>query len=265
MRHLSDVHHLAARALSKGGTAVSRSKTTWDISGRCQDPQWIENYGRPAHRPTDLEQEGRSFTVRPGGPAPYSVEMWVPCRKCEACLKFRASLWQRRAETEMSRSCRTWLGTLTLRPEIHHLMVSRARAGLSRQGTDYDNLTDMVKFQYLHNQIGKEITKYLKRLRKQSGSPMRYLFVAEAHKSGLPHYHCLIHEPDPRYQVRHAALKSQWSHGFSDFRLVETSRQAARYVAKYLGKSSLARVRASLRYGEELPLPPLSGMRKDDP
>ena len=248
-RHLEQVHLLAARALAEGGRSLSLFTTEWDVGGSCESPVYVESFARPSHRPTDLEQEGRYYTVRPGGPAPHLVQMWVPCRQCGSCLRFRSRLWQYRAEVELSKAARSWMGTLTLAPEAHHVMMSRARAFARRRSADYDLFTDLVRFQALHNQIGKELTKYLKRLRKQSGSPMRYLFTAEAHKTGLPHYHCLIHEPDPDKHIRHALLKSQWSHGFSDFKLVEGSRQAARYVSKYLAKSNLARVRASLRYG----------------
>lgn len=93
-----------------------------------------------------------------------------------------------------------------------------------------------------------EITKYLKRVRKKSGAPLRYILVAEAHKSGLPHYHMLIHECDPSRQVRHKDLTAAWSWGFTRFKLVETS-NTAWYVCKYLSKAQLARVRASVRYG----------------
>lgn len=98
----------------------------------------------------------------------------------------------------------------------------------------------------------REVQLYIKRLRKKAR--FRYLVVVEAHESGLPHVHFLLHETHDA-PVRHAALKAQWPHGFIDAKLVEPSdTRAAAYVSKYLSKSVLARVRASERYGEGFPV-----------
>lgn len=76
---------------------------------------------------------------------------------------------------------------------------------------------------------------------------MRYCLVAEAHKSGLPHFHVVIHHRV--VPVRHKTLKEAWRLGFSDFKLVEENQAVARYVSKYLAKALGSRVRASARYG----------------
>lgn len=179
---------------------------------------------------------------------PLHVDIAVRCRKCETCLKARAAMWRIRALTETKRAVRTWFGTLTFSPHERFLMMSSARLRLAAGSTDYDKLTDNEQFLELHRTIGPELTKWMKRVRKNSGSTLRFLLVAEAHKDGFPHYHCLVHE----YAgvVRHKVLSTTWRHGFTQWKLVEDDRQAA-YVCKYLSKSSLARVRASKDYGRE--------------
>lgn len=127
-------------------------------------------------------------------------------------------------------------------------MLSIARARLEALGIVYEMASEMEQFQYRHWAICPELTKYLKRVRKESGVKLRYLLVAEAHKSGAPHYHLLIHEAGLA-PVRHAVLSRQWKLGFSKYNLVKDNR-AAFYVTKYLAKSALARVRASQGYGQ---------------
>jgi hypothetical protein len=145
--------------------------------------------------------------------------------------------------SEIALSCRTWFGTLTLSPEQHYLASIRAGS---------------TEFARRHKEISVDLTKYLKRLRWDSGAAFRYCLVVEAHKSGLPHYHMLLHETDPGSAVRYRTLKGQWQHGFSAWKAVdpeEVDPRMAWYAAKYLSKSSLARVRASKDYGS-----PIRGM-----
>jgi hypothetical protein len=160
-------------------------------------------------------------------------------------------------------------------------MANRAFVRLAAQGEDFDAGDDASRFVHRHKECAKELTLWLKRLRaaaaedhRQSARtaelceakrgakcschpisefrvPLSYLLVAEAHKSGLPHYHLLVHEHDESKPVRARHLKETWRLGFSDVKLVaqgEESRRAA-YAAKYLTKSALARVRASVGYG----------------
>lgn len=83
---------------------------------------------------------------------------------------------------------------------------------------------------------------------------LRVCIVAEVHKDGEPHYHALIHEPDGSFPVTSRTLCDQWTLGFAKAKLVDTSEasrsKTAWYVAKYLAKSCLARVRASIGYGD---------------
>lgn len=135
---------------------------------------------------------------------------------------------------EMKSSFRTWMGTFTINP--HHRFMFSVRAG----SRDYHAS---------HREISKEITKYLKRLRK-AGFKFRYVVVAEAHKDGYPHLHMLLHEvsaPIPK-----SRLQAEWPYGFTTFKLVK-DRAATFYVAKYLAKDARTRIRASLRYGQSVP------------
>lgn len=156
-------------------------------------------------------------------------------------------MWEHRARAEVQIAPRTWFGTLTLRPEAHATIGARCRARLARQGIDFDALPFGEQFEERHRMIGVEITKYLKRVRKASAPGFRYLLVCEHHKSGLPHYHLLIHEIEDGC-VKSATLASQWQLGFEQWRLLSDLRQAT-YLCKYLSKATVARVRASGRYG----------------
>lgn len=148
---------------------------------------------------------------------------------------------------------RTWFLTLTLRPEEHFRMATQARHRLAGSGVDFDRLSLDRQFEERHREVNREITLYLKRVRKESGRKFRYFLVAERHRSGLPHYHALVHETALDGPIRAATLKSQWRLGFSQCKLVaETGDgRAASYVAKYLSKDALARVRASAGYGQQ--------------
>jgi len=106
---------------------------------------------------------------------------------------------------------------------------------------------DEDNFKRLLGECGRDVTLFLKRLRKTASAPIKYLVVSERHKSGVPHFHILVHEQRPN-AVTHANLKHAWQAGFSHFKLADP--KAAGYVAKYISKDALARVRASEHYGE---------------
>lgn len=183
------------------------------------------------------------------------VEIDARCRKCPACLRQRQREWTARAVSETRSAARTWFGTMTLAPEFHFRAKLAACRHLAKNGLDFEALPDHEQFAERHKVISKEITKFVKRLRKSSGSPLRYLIVAEAHQSGLPHYHMLLHERDQSKPIPKREVEGQWRIGFSKWRLVPPSPEEkgpAFYVCKYLAKSSEARVRASVRYGSVL-------------
>lgn len=190
----------------------------------------------------------RQYDWRPGVPGMIELTMFVRCRKCEACLEQRRRLWTARALAEVKHSVRTWFLTWTLSPEFHYEMQCRASCRLLRACADFNSLSSDRQFAERHREIGAELTLYLKRVRKESGARLRYLIVAEAHASGLPHYHGLIHEIDNE-GVKYRTLCNQWPLGFSMAKLLRTE-EAASYVCKYLSKACKARVRASLHYGQ---------------
>lgn len=104
------------------------------------------------------------------------------------------------------------------------------------------------QFRYLVGVLGEEVTRFIKRVRKQSGVPLRYLLVSEKHEDGFPHFHMLIHEQAAPVTKR--LLEENWRYGFSQFRLVNgNGAKAAWYVSKYLAKDAQTRIRASSRYG----------------
>jgi len=213
----------------------------WDVAGNCQSPITVELHGRP-RAPIG---EKHMLLHRDG--SPRFVVMQVACRKCENCLRRRGYMWSMRARAEWGQSNRTWLATLTLSPTALTVLLSRARVRLGRGGTDYDALAGPEQFLELEKEGFREIQKYLKRLRKNSGKAIRYLCITESHKSGVPHWHLLIHEPDQPLSYD-KDLKGSWTNGFDSYKLCRDA-QAAGYVTKYLSKAIEARVRASSGYG----------------
>lgn len=249
---------LAIQARANGGQALTLCRTAWDISGDCE-------------RPADVSCTGSHFrgrTVKPGyqvieGPRgynhpiitmrgnPHEVFLQVRCGRCTKCLRLRRRTWSRRAQTEVARSARTWLCTLTANPERQHFYLCAASVRLRRGGTEWDALPPSEQFEERCKEMGRELTKFVKRVRKQTGAPLRTLWVFEHHRSGLPHVHGLVHECYENAPVRWQTLSAQWKEGFSRFRLL-TNRGEATYACKYLSKDAQTRIRASLRYGLEV-------------
>ncbi len=177
-----------------------------------------------------------------------TMEFHVRCRSCPSCLRSRAAHWRMRAVAEIRDAPRTWFGTLTFRPEMQYRATCAVSLRLLSRGTAYAELSEANKFRLTANELAKEITKYIKRLRK-AGARLRYVIVAEAHKSGMPHFHMLAHEVTEDFPLRHKLLADQWLSGFSQWKLVQGP-GAANYVTKYLTKSVRAQIRASTGYGD---------------
>lgn len=279
---LKDATAFARHAMSMGATATSAASWRWDCARGCLEPRTIQIEGRydPATAVTadpfvramlDAFPGAVIEHVSPASRAPAVQAIWVDmivkCRRCDACLRARSQEWAFRANAEIKTTWRTWFGTLTLSPDnqvkaLYRAQLKARRGGTSwqtcvgrRPGEDalaYAGRVSEAQFKLLHAAISPELTRWLKRVRKESGAKLRYLLVAEAHKSGLPHYHILISESSETGTVRKRTLQSQWKLGFSQFKLVGETDGAARYVCKYLAKAAEARVRASLRYGRSL-------------
>lgn len=152
-------------------------------------------------------------------------------------------MWAARARQRIASHSRTWMVTLTAAPDAHFRMLCQAEVAARRSGVNPSEWSEDEVFAARWREFGKEVTKWLKRIRS-SGSKLVYLQVVEAHASGLPHVHLLVHEVNT---VSYRALTSAWKLGFAHAKLVEGP-QAALYVTKYLMKSALARVRASQDY-----------------
>jgi len=227
---------LVSRALAEGGQRISLVRTEWDVAGDCRCPRTVEHHARPTTK--------RGYTFLGAGRHPLNLVMHVRCRKCDRCLRQRRHEWIRRALREIELADRTWLVTLTMRPDEHYRLL------LTAQKNKRDISTEDARLQAELAEAGREVTLYLKRLRKESGSRLRYLLVAEQHKSGLPHYHMLMHERCGC--VKHATLQGQWHLGFSHAKLLADA-NGARYVAKYIMKCTGLRVRASVHYGNDTP------------
>lgn len=257
---LYGVHQLARRAMAGGGRMLGPTEFLWNVSGRCEAPV-TRTFESGPYRGMSTEQwDPRSFSTgrRPRWRGKVSfkpkivhgmtVHLETKCRRCRRCLKEKRAMWSARARAETLYSSRTWFGTLTLSADKHLLMINRARAKCARNGDDFDLLSEGARYSAEHREIISELTKYLKRIRKASKCQLRYLLVGEAHKTGLPHYHMLVHERLDGGTIGKRTLDEQWPWGFCKWRLVSTLEEAS-YVTKYLTKSDLARVRASIAYG----------------
>jgi hypothetical protein len=149
-----------------------------------------------------------------------------------------------RATAEVEGSARTWMVTLTFRPEEHSM--NRLRAIKRFGAAAWNDIPPDWRMAREFLEAAKEVTRWIKRLRKNTAKPVRYFLVAEAHKSGLPHFHALVHEKVAG-DLGARDITGAWTAGFSRAKLADAN--SAEYVAKYLSKSMLARVRASERYG----------------
>ncbi len=246
------LHHdrlmwLFTRALEGGARRLSMSACEWDISGNCLLPYRTEYVGRPRTGPIDNPDkffvfEGKKMTMR--------VDILTRCGRCEPCGRARAAEWRIRTQQETARAARTWFGTLTLRPDLQYRMLEIARANAGARAIPWDELDDDQRFKRQADASLKEVTKYLKRVRAMSNVPLRYVCVTEKHKSGLPHFHLLVHEVELR-PVTHRILSSQWRLGFEKWRLIPFDNlKTASYLCKYLTKTLAVRVRASKFYGQ---------------
>lgn len=206
------------------------------MAGPCLDPITIEYAG------TGQVAEGGLVNLRHHR---MFVDTIVRCRSCTNCLKYRAWDWRTRAQSEVEGSQRTWFGTLTLSPESHFRMQALA----CQRWKGFISASEDKQFSARHVAISSEITRWLKRVRKASGASLRYIIVAERHKSGLPHYHALVHETPGSRPVTYRHLADKWAFGFCKWNLVHDPK-AANYVCKYLSKDASARVRASIGYGK---------------
>ena len=272
---------LAAKALAGGGELRSPTRVHWNIAGFCQSPVHRELWARPSGKRGRYRPEKWSpVSGKPylGGWRPYQskwhetafdgqgrrttkalmvVELETRCRKCDRCRAHKSRAWAARALTELGDASRTWFGTITFNPTAMARGRARAILACSKSGIDFDALPVGEQVVRVHNALSPELTKWLKRVRKNSGAHIRYLMVMEPHTGGgahhqLPHYHILLHEHG-HAAVTKRCLDGNWHLGITHFRLVaEDDPRPARYVTKYISKTTAARVRASVGYGKTI-------------
>lgn len=217
------------------------------MSAGCDKPVTVEYVGRK----DKFMMKYHDVTPEAHNPATWesvSVILSCKCRQCETCLKKRRQHWWFRAKAEMAFAPRTWFATLTYAPDQVYLRTILARRKCEGKGIDFDALSPDDQYPHLADECGKDLTLMMKRLRKNARGPLRYIFVGEAHKSGVPHFHALIHEVKEN-AATYDVLKRSWPHGHSAFKLADP--KAVSYVAKYISKDARTRVRASEHYGKD--------------
>ena len=238
----------------------TQTRATINYQGRCANPIQVRQEGvlLPQLRKQNNGQMPEGLRERSSDDPYRAVDLVLRCRHCAPCLRYRASVWRHKCATEFNKTAsigaRTWFFTWTCSPEWQYkflaegLRKSREKASLPRN--------EKEEFAIRHAAIGCAITRALKRLRKKIGvaGAFKYIIVCERHKSGLPHYHGLLHEQSTVAPIRKAYLNGLWPHGFANYKLAEAVH--SRYVTKYLMKSAEARVRASLHYGGSGDTPP---------
>lgn len=261
---------LALLARETTGETLSLTETAWFLAGRCERPVRATVDGRP-YRGTGFTSAGNDASGQPvmvfdrnGGVidgrqgAGHTVYLDVPCGKCARCLSRRRALWVRRAQAECVRveTRRTWFCTLTANPETQLRWTGEAFRRLSDGGTTPQTLNEGEWYAERCKEAGRDLTKFVKRVRKNSGALLRCVWVFEKHDghgphAGLPHIHGLIHECSDT-PVKYRLLKSEWKHGHAKFVLTDAheSERVVGYVMAYLMKSHTVRVRASRRYGD---------------
>ena len=200
---------VAIAALERGATLAS----PWVVKARkvrtCSDPRTVTVAGRPGGEMRRVWKHGNEYsassplwwktqnvtqkhvTIAPGTEQPIWVDMEVRCRKCPGCLRERQREWTARMVQETEWSSRTWMITLTMSAHSHYMTLTNELARMAARKIPADEIDE---FKARAAGFGREITLWLKRVRKETGAPLSYCSVFEKHESGLPHAHLLLHE-----------------------------------------------------------------------
>lgn len=168
----------------------------------------------------DLDEPGRVVFRHPEpGSSRYQVQ-WVPCRMCVGCMQMQAGDWTTRCYCESKVHERNAFVTLTYDDE--HLPPHR-----------------MLR--------KRDMTLFLKRLRRRFGSGIRFFYVGEyGTRTYRPHYHvCLFGvDFDDKVHARKSqggfdlyeskTLSELWGQGLATTQDLtpETAAYAARYCVK---------------------------------
>lgn len=244
---LPELERLAKQALQKGATQyidpisgdTHFRHIMWDVAGVCKDPFLLDLSARKYVDRATAEISSKFLWI----------QISVKCRTCSTCLHERRNQWGTRGVSEFHKASRVWFGTLTFDAEAALQLRYSAITRLEKSGTSFVKLTTAEQFHELEKQTYREMSLWLKRLRKETKAKYRFLAVGEPHKSGVPHYHILIYEQGSRIKKR--TLKAQWTQGFTKWKVADTE-DTVWYVCKYLTKSESGKVRASIRFGKPI-------------
>lgn len=249
-RPAADVRAATIVALQSGGQIVQHpfipdapQHVVQDLAGDCLRPLRLEQQGEGHFQGVKCRSDDAEWQPN------RTLEQKLRCRQCSACLRYRRRMWQRRAvrehRTAVEADRRSWFVTLTVEPGERFRAFAETR---QRVGPAWDRLSPRDHAEELLRTLSPLVTRWLMRLRK-AGARFRYLLVSEPHRDQFPHFHLIMHEVDALHPLRKEKIEGKWPHGLTHARLVKDVRQAF-YVAKYLGKTPLSRLRASQHYGD---------------
>lgn len=283
-RPLLDLRRMVQDALRVGCASVTTGR---EVQGR-RSIDALVNYAGDCERPVLFRYRGQpEGFLWPVGVRAYHVTSLVKCKTCQWCKLMRACGWGHRVEEVCNEHVANWLGTVTLSP-FEHSRIDMLRDRVVRrtklpewfieeqgsfdaaQAEAYRKDVFRARCAVFSKWLTSWLEAYRERRRRALGRrpEFKYLMVAEEHKSGLPHFHLLLHEKEWGELVRldemysfwdrkhqtwsvrvddAAGLRKTWVQGFTSFELVRDAHGAS-YVCKYLSKEMLWRVRASLRY-----------------
>lgn len=160
----------------------------------------------------------------------------VRCRRCDRCRLMVQYSWLARSAHEQARAKGVWFVTLTFGP-VRRREIFASASAMSENGASSTNR--------LVRSSGRHVAKFFKLLRK-AGFKFRYIFVAELHRDGFPHWHGVLF--DQVGNLHWESIDKAWSSGFLVAKVVRDA-NAIRYVTKYIAKAPVGRVRASLNFG----------------
>lgn len=192
-------------------------------------------------------------------------------------------MYRKRCQAEVLEAARTRFMTFTFRPSVHReadrVVLSSIEAELAAPSRHYDDphlremraiasaltradeseLSESLKellFRKRSSVLYKHVQAFMKRLRTNTGSKVRYCIVAEPHSkelAGRPHFHMLLHEIDPNALVVKDDIRNAWNMRIGLMKMNVVNDENSRYIGyltKYLTKTTIGRVVCSVRYGE---------------
>lgn len=165
-------------------------------------------------------------------------------------------MWTLRIVRETAAAPLSAFVTLTYRPADRYERAVRAEVTAVSSGVRWSEASHEERSGWYAQICGDDLRNMWRRLRRRWATTVRYVAVCELHQDGWPHWHILIHRAADggpwtiSPNGRTGDVQKSWPHGYSQtLRVSPHDVDAARYVAKYLHKARLARVRASLAYG----------------